>query len=122
MNKSIKVNSVRGLMILFFAGAVASQALAQTYVIPPSDSTTRHVPVISDLAMEQCVSDYNESNWLEQDIKRTTIDEYSQASVDAYNAKIERLNNMTSAFNQNCAGKQSASAAKAAEKLNQSRR
>lgn len=118
----MKVNSVRGFMTLFFACALASQALAQTYVIPPSDSTTRSVPVISDEAMEQCVRDYNESNWLEKDIKRTIVNEYSQASVNAYNAKIERLNKMTNTFNRNCAGKQSASAAKAAEKLNQSRR
>lgn len=69
--------------------------------------------------MEQCVKDYNEAKWLYEELNNTQVDQYSQASVDAYNAKVERHTRMTNAFNRNCAGKQSESARRAAEKLNQ---
>lgn len=116
---------MRGFLAInfgIFAFAFAPQVFAQNYVVPPSDRTTANVPVISDEAMERCVKDYNKSIWLEKEIKRTVVNEYSQTSIDAYNANVERLNDMTDAFNRNCAGKQSASAAKAAKKLNESKR
>lgn len=97
-------------------------AYAQTYKVPPSSSTSARVPYISDAAMEQCVVLYNRALWLANDIDRTKVDEYSQASVDAYNAKVSTHKNMTNAFNRDCAGKQSESAYKAAQELNRRKR
>jgi len=117
--------SLRGSIAInvgVFAVVITPQVFAQKYMVPPSDITTANVPVISDEAMERCVKSYNKSIWLENEIKRTVVNEYSQTSIDSYNANIERLNDMTDAFNRNCAGKQSASAAKAAKKLNESKK
>ena len=92
--------------------------IAQQYEIPPSSTTRGHVPTISDDAMEACVKIYNELNWLGKDIDKTIVNNYSQASVDSYNNKITKYERMQQYFNLNCAGKQSESARKAAEKLN----
>jgi len=96
-----------------------SSSIAGTYEVPPSDSTSASVSVISDEAMEQCVKIYNEAKWLAQELNNTRINEYDAASVNTYNAKVQNHSLMTKKFNANCAGKQSASAYKAAQKLNQ---
>lgn len=98
--------------------AICSFVMAQTYEVPPSSSTYGSVPVISDAEMENCVKIYNEAKWLAQDIDTTTVDRYSQYSVDSYNQKVQKHSQMINYFNRNCAGKQSQSAYEAAQKLN----
>lgn len=93
-------------------------ALSQTYEVPPTSSTSLHVPYISDEAMEQCVILYNKAKWLANEIESGYVNQYSQASVNAYNEKITRHASMINSFNQNCAGKQSESAYRAAQELN----
>jgi len=88
------------------------------YEAPPSSSTTLNIPYISDEAMIECVKLYNEAKWLNEDIKTTIVNEYSQQSIDAYNKKITHHFNMTQKFNRDCAGRQSESAYKAAKELN----
>jgi hypothetical protein len=101
---------------------VCTSIFAQEYVVPPSDSTRSHVPVISDAAMEKCVKLYNESKWLGEKLNKIVVDSYSQESVDSYNQKIKSHSTMTATFNEKCAGKQSQSAYDAAKKLNQQSR
>ena len=96
----------------------ASTVLSAPYKIPPSNSTMMHVPYISDEAMEQCVKLYNQAKWLADEIDTTQVDSYSRSSVNNYNGKINRHSQMTGTFNKDCAGKQSESAYKAAQKLN----
>lgn len=91
---------------------------ARQYEVPPSSSTMGSVPTISDEAMERCVELYNEIKWLNEDIANQVVDSYSQNSINSYNAKIDKHNRMQDSFNRNCAGKQSESARKMAEKLN----
>ena len=97
---------------------VSSTSTAQNYVIPPTSSTSNHVPVISDEKMEQCVKLYNEAEWLVEKINGTLVDSYSQQSVDEYNSMVNQHSSMTNQFNAECAGKQSRSACEAAKKLN----
>ena len=105
--------------IVFLAVFTASSTLtAQSYVIPPTSSTHNHVPVISDEKMEQCVKLYNESEWLFEKINGIRVDNYSQQSVNNYNAMVNKYSGMTNKFNSECAGKQSRSACEAARKLN----
>ncbi len=94
-------------------------SFAASYEVPPSDRTSASVPVISDAAMEQCVKLYNEAKWLDQELESTSVNQYDAAAVDAYNEKVSTHSSMTNRFNANCAGKQSASAYRAAQKLNQ---
>ncbi len=68
--------------------------------------------------MEQCVILYNEVKWLGEELQKTTVDQYSQASVDTYNNKVSKHSEMTNRFNSDCAGKQSESAYRAAQELN----
>ena len=101
---------------------ISFSAFAQTaYQMPPTSSTRAHVPVISDAMMEKCVKIYNEAKWLQNELNSTSVDRYSQASVDKYNNKVHQLNQMTNWFNQECAGKQSRSACEATQKLNRER-
>lgn len=93
-------------------------ALAQTYEVPPSSSTSSYVPYISDEAMEQCVILYNKAKWMANEIESAYVNQYSQASVNAYNDKITKHASMIDSFNRNCAGKQSESAYRAAQELN----
>ena len=93
-------------------------AFAYEYKVPPSSTTHGHVPYISDEAMEQCVILYNQAEQLQYEISSTQVDNYSQYSVDNYNDKVRKHSHMINEFNQNCAGKQSESAYKAAQKLN----
>lgn len=94
-------------------------AFAQNYYkAPPTSSTTGYVPVISDELMEQCVEIYNQAEWLEEELNNTYVDQYSQASVNHYNSKVNQLRQLSNWFNQNCAGKQSRSACEAAKELN----
>ena len=97
---------------------LASSALGQTYEVPPSTISSSSVPYISDYAMEQCVILYNKAKWRAKEIERTQVNQYSQASVDAYNNKVSSHARMLSIFNSDCAGKQSESAYRAAQELN----
>ena len=110
MNKLLYI-----FMLLFVTVGIA---LAETYEIPPSSSTALNVPYISDEAMIKCVKLYNEAKWLSENIQNTTVNEYSQESIDAYNKKITSHSNMIKIFNRDCAGKQSESAYRAAQELN----
>ena len=100
--RTFKQTLVGKTVLAFIVLSSASFAFAQTYKVPPSSTVMGDVPVISDEAMEA-----------------TRVDQYSQASVDAYNAKIARHNRMTTDFNLYCAGKQSQSAYEAAQRLNE---
>lgn len=101
---------------------LCANAQDRTYEVPPSDVTRLNVPVISDQAMEECVKLYNEIEWLGEDVDRTSVNRYSQHSVDSYNRKVSQHSEMTNRFNRDCAGKQSESAYRAAQKLNQQQR
>lgn len=112
---------MRKLLFASISAALVSipAALAQQkYEVPPSDTTSSSVPYISDDAMKECVRLYNEAKWLAEEIAAAQVDQYSQDSVDAYNAKVTRHSSMTDQFNSDCAGKQSESAWKAAQELN----
>lgn len=108
------------LHFVFVSAALTavSGATAQEYEVPPSDSTTSSVPYISDEAMKACVVLYNEAKWLADEIDAAAVNRYSQASVNAYNEKVSRHSTMTASFNNDCAGKQSESAWRAAQELN----
>jgi hypothetical protein len=113
---------MRNFLVAFALAALASvngAAAQQQYEVPPSNSTTSDVPYISDEAMKQCVVLYNEAKWLDEEINSTQVDQHSQESVDAYNDKVSRHTSMIDAFNRDCAGKQSESAWRAAQELNQ---
>ncbi len=104
-------------VVLFSIITIAS-ALSQTYEVPPSSSTYSHVPYISDEAMKQCIILYNKAKWLADEARSEHVDQYNQASVNAYNEKVKRHASMINYFNANCAGKQSESAYRAAQELN----
>lgn len=91
---------------------------AREYAVPPTSSTSGSVPVISDEAMEECVKIYNEAKWLSEKLNNTQVNQYDSASVNNYNNQAIKHSQMINYFNQNCAGKQSYSAWKAAQKLN----
>jgi len=103
------------LLGLFFC----TNIFAQEYIVPPSSSTRSNVPVIADVAMEECVKLYNDAKWLGENLDEIVVDSYSQESVDSYNEKIQKFSTMTATFNKKCAGKQSQSAYDAAKRLNQ---
>lgn len=104
---------------LFLCLFVSNGASARNYEVPPSSRTSANVPYISDAAMERCVKIYNDAKWLHAELSRSNVDQYSPSSVSAYNAQVARHSKMTDYFNTNCAGKQSESAYRAAQKLNQ---
>lgn len=89
------------------------------YVIPPTSSTTADVPTISDEAMEKCIKIYNEAKWISEKLNRTSVDSYNEKSVKSYNKMVSQHRKKQDTFNHQCAGKQSYSACKAAQKLNQ---
>lgn len=113
--KQIKITYAILLSIFILC---AQNAIAKEYTVPPTSSTRGHVPYISDQAMEACIKLYNEAKWLDEAISRTYVNQYSQTSVDTYNNKVSRHSQMINDFNRNCAGKQSESAYRAAQKLN----
>lgn len=104
--------------IIFITLTLVCSLNAREYVAPPTSSTRSSVPVISDKAMEKCVKIYNEAEWLGEKLNNTYVDQYDSASVNNYNKEVNKHSQMTNYFNQNCAGKQSYSAWKAAQKLN----
>ena len=110
-------------MAMLFSTMILSgqSAVAQVYEVPPSLTTSSSVPVISDHAMEVCVILYNDAKSLKNDIDSVTVDRYSQSSVSSYNSKVNHHSQMIRDFNSDCAGKQSESAKRAAEKLNKER-
>lgn len=115
----MKKNIFLFAFILFISGN--SSLAARQYVEPPSSATSSSAPVISDEAMEACVALYNEAEWLYKEIGNTYMNQYSQESVNVYNANVNQHSSMTNRFNKDCAGKQSYSAWKAAQKLNKQR-
>ena len=98
---------------------MSSIVFGAKYEVPPTSSTSANVPYISDAAMEQCVKIYNEAKWLGEDIDRTVVNQYNQTSINTYNSKIDKHSRTIDYFNKYCAGKQSESAYRAAQKLNQ---
>lgn len=106
------------LILLLTFMCISSNTFSRDYEIPPTSITSANVPWIPDAEMELCVKKYNEAKWLAEEIDRTEVNQYSQASIDAYNSKITRHSQMTDYFNKHCAGKQSESAYRAAQKLN----
>ncbi len=113
MNKKMK------LLFLVLVSIFSQNIIAEIYEVPPSRSTSSSVPWISDKKMEYCVKIYNEAKWLKNEMDGTQVNNYSQTSVDSYNNKVHNHTEMINYFNNNCAGKQSESAYKAAQKLNQ---
>ena len=105
------------LLIILTLSIGLTRGFSQNYEVPPTESGSNAI-VISDAAMEQCVKLYNETKWLEEEIDRTVVDQYSSYSVNAYNDKVNKANMMSQMFNRDCAGRQSYSAWKAAQKLN----
>ena len=95
---------------------------AQVYEVPPSSTVRGSVPWISDHAMEKCVILYNEAKNLKLTMDGMYVDRYSQSSVSAYNSQVNQHSTMIQKFNSDCAGKQSESAYKAAQKLNRENR
>jgi len=108
----------KNTVMLFMTLTLTCALSAREYIAPPSSSTRGSVPVISDEAMEKCVKIYNEAKWLREEINDTYVNQYDNTSVNNYNQKVNKVKRMTNYFNQNCAGKQSYSAWKAAQKLN----
>ena len=97
---------------------VSSLIYARTYEVPPTLSTRGSVPVISDEKMEECVKLYNKAKCLGDEINSMYVNQYDSNSVNNYNNKVRQQSSMTRKFNAECAGKQSYSAWKAAQKLN----
>jgi hypothetical protein len=115
MGKTIYIAVVLAVIVL------STQTIAaKVYEVPPSSVTRSSVPVISDEAMRACVILYNDAKDLQGIINSIimSVNQYSKASVDTYNRKVNKYSQMINKFNRNCAGKQSESARKAAEKLN----
>ncbi len=108
-------NLMKLKLILLFC--VVNLLNAREYVAPPT-TTYGAGGVISDEAMENCVKIYNEATWLAENIKSINVNQYDSNSVNNYNNKASEHSSMINYFNQNCAGKQSYSAWKAAQKLN----
>jgi len=96
---------------------LSSLIYARTYEVPPTSQTRDSVPVISDEKMEECVKLYNEAKWLHDEINSMYVNQYDSSSVNNYNNKIRQHSVMIRKFNAECAGKQSYSAWKAAQKL-----
>lgn len=105
----------RHLILICFLSLIVN---AKEYMVPPTTNTRGSGGVISDEAMEQCVKLYNEGKWLKEEIDNSYVNNYDRDSVNNYNNKVMKYSQMIDYFNQNCAGKQSYSAWKAAQKLN----
>jgi len=104
--------------IIFWILFISSLIYARTYEVPPTSSTRGSGPVISDEKMEECVKLYNKAKWLNEEINNMHINRYDINSVNNYNDKVRKHSSMIRKFNAECAGKQSYSAWKAAQKLN----
>lgn len=110
-----------GILIVLVGIGHANEV--EYYIVPPTSSgysTSMH-DVISDEAMKQCVKLYNEALVIEKKLKSMVVDQYSEISVNTYNAEVMTHKNMISSFNRQCAGKQSQSAYEQAQKLNAER-
>lgn len=105
------------LTTLFLPFSVIADG-TQRYVIPPTSSTTDDVPTISDEAMERCIKIYNEAKWISERLDRAVVDTYNEKSVDSYNKMVSQHSIKQDTFNHQCAGKESYSACRAAQKLN----
>lgn len=98
---------------------ISTTTYSKTYEVPPSSSSSSHAPVISDELMKQCVILYNQAMQLEKILANTIVNQYSAYEVNNYNINVNRLRQLVSSFNMNCAGKQSESAYRITKELNQ---
>ena len=105
------------VLLFFLLIPISFNVFSKDYEIPPTSTTSSNAPWIPDEDMEMCVKKYNEAKWLSEELSKTNVDKYSQASVNAYNSKVSNHSRMIDYFNEYCAGKQSESAYKAAQKL-----
>ena len=110
--------AVYAAILLSMAAPGIASAEDKIYEVPPSSVTSSSAPYISDYKMEQCVRLYNEIKWLGEDIKRKQTNVYTKSSIAVYNDLVDRHSSMVEKFNCDCAGRQSESAYKAAQKLN----
>lgn len=117
----MKKSMILCVLAIIASVSAGTNAFSREYEVPPTRSTSADVPYISDAAMERCVKIYNQAKWLREDLQRAKVNQYSKSEVNAYNSAVNRLSAMTDDFNENCAGKQSESAYRAAQKLNQKR-
>ena len=90
-------------LIILMLSVSLTQMFSQNYEVPPE--VTGNGIVISDAAMEECVKLYNEIKWLNEEIDRTVVDQYSSYSVNAYNNKVNDSNMMSQRYNRDCAKK-----------------
>lgn len=119
--KSFPLITATALTLVVVASSASSAFAKGSYTVPPTHSTYGHVPVISDAQMRECVELYNQQKWAAAELSQTRVNHYSQQSVDAYNQQVNKINQMTNEFNKKCAGKQSESACKEANRLNRER-
>lgn len=91
---------------------------AQIYQVPPTFSSSSYGQTISDEKMEECIVLYNEAKWLVNQLDSIKVNTSIEEDVNSYNLQVEKHRRMTLKFNDECAGKQSLSACKAAQKLN----
>lgn len=126
-NSILSFNPLRPLtrlMALALLGSALTVSYAadnsggRSYVMPPTQATTGSAPVISDAEMQKCVEMYNQANWLDQELAQMQVDLTSESSVNTYNTKVNQVNALTRLFNAKCAGKQSESACREANRLN----
>jgi hypothetical protein len=119
LNLLFRVNNMEiKICPALFGLLLAFPVVGNVYKVPPTSTTRGHVPVMSDAQSKQCVKLYNEAQWLYEELGREVVDQYSKASVDNYNRKVNEHTAMTNNFNRDCAGKQSLSACKKAQELN----
>lgn len=122
--ESMSSNIMRILNNKFFISLCLMTALTgnclsdQVFTVPPSDSSYRYAPVISDEMMQKCVEVYNQTKWLKDELSAKQYNLNSNKAVKDFNKKVDEVNSLSSWFNQNCAGKQSKSACEATNKLN----
>ena len=99
------------LVRCFFYGRIYEVPPTTSYYMGNTDS------VISDAKMKECVILYNRAKWLGEKIRNMN----SNQSIDYYNSLVRQHNSMLQEYNLECAGKQSYSAWKATQELNQGR-
>ena len=117
MSNNILRLLINGVIVITMS-FTSTALVAAEYKVPPTKTTHSSVPYISDKAMKKCVVLYNHAEWLKDELNTMNVDQYSQKSIDNYNNKVNRHTTMTQKFNRNCAGKQSYSAWKVAQELN----
>lgn len=92
------------LLIILTLSIGLIQVFSQEYEMPPTVKG-RYGTMISPAEMEECIKLYNEIKWLNEEIDRTVVDQYSSYSVNAYNNKVNDSNMMSQRYNRDCAKK-----------------